>query len=123
VIRSTKVCTGQRISPCIGAAPSRTRSRPIDQLRHQLADELGVDPSPPLQRLHQQVLAHDPALAWTPPSTPQAEAARQNRSRHDQLPSRRRAVDGPWLRTRWLVGRRRPRGRGRGRHVTASCSP
>ena len=44
-----------------------------NQLRHQLADELGVDPSPPLQQLHQQVLAHDPALAWNPPSPPQAE--------------------------------------------------
>ena len=65
-----------------------------DQLRHQLADELGVDPSPPLQRLHQQVLAHDPALAWRPPSTPQAEAAAGQNLSRNQLLSRARAVDG-----------------------------
>src|SRR5690242_14544692 len=75
-----------------------------DQLRHQLADELGVDPSPPLQRLYQQVLAHDPALAWTPPSTPPAEAAPPEPDAQTQPatvpPPRRRR---PWLRTRWLV--------------------
>ncbi len=73
-----------------------------DQLRHQLADELGVDPSPPLQRLHQQVLAHDPALAWHPPATPQAEAAppeSQPQPAAEPRSRRRR----PWLRTRWLV--------------------
>ena len=73
-----------------------------DQLRHQLADELGVDPSPPLQRLHQQVLAHDPALAWNPPSTPQAEAGppeSQPQPAAEPRSRRRR----PWLRTRWLV--------------------
>ncbi|MCR6489104.1 tetratricopeptide repeat protein [Amycolatopsis sp. OK19-0408] len=31
-------------------------------IRARLADELGADPSPPLRRLHQQVLANDPAL-------------------------------------------------------------
>ena len=73
-----------------------------DQLRHQLADELGVDPSPPLQRLHQQVLAHDPALAWNPPSTPQAEAGppeSQPQPAAEPRSRRRR----PWLRPRWLV--------------------
>ena len=76
-----------------------------DQLRHHLADELGVDPSPPLQQLHQQVLAHDPALAWNPPSPPLAEAAvtpepeRQPQPAPASRPRRRR----PWLRTRWLV--------------------
>ena len=38
-----------------------------DQLRRQLRDELGVDPSEPVQRLHQQVLTHDPALDMQPP--------------------------------------------------------
>jgi ABC-type transport system substrate-binding protein len=72
-----------------------------DQLRRQLADELGVDPSPPLQHLHQQVLAHDPALAWHPP-TPEAEAAPLQPEPQTQpatAPRRRR----PWPRTRWLV--------------------
>ncbi|MBO3743033.1 AfsR/SARP family transcriptional regulator [Actinoplanes flavus] len=32
------------------------------RLRLRLADELGADPSPPLRRLHQQVLTADPAL-------------------------------------------------------------
>jgi len=31
--------------------------------RHQLRDELGVEPAAPLQRLHQQILAADPTLA------------------------------------------------------------
>ena len=38
-----------------------------DQLRRQLRDELGVDPGEPVQRLHQQVLTHDPALDLQPP--------------------------------------------------------
>ena len=33
------------------------------QIRRRLADELGADPTPALQRLHQQVLTADPALA------------------------------------------------------------
>jgi DNA-binding SARP family transcriptional activator/Tfp pilus assembly protein PilF len=33
------------------------------QMRLRLADELGADPSPPLQHLHQQILKSDPALA------------------------------------------------------------
>jgi DNA-binding SARP family transcriptional activator len=36
-------------------------------LRRTLRDELGVDPSPELQDLHQRILQHDPALAWRPP--------------------------------------------------------
>ena len=34
--------------------------------RRQLHDELGVEPAAPLQRLHQQILAADPALALAP---------------------------------------------------------
>jgi DNA-binding SARP family transcriptional activator len=37
------------------------------QLRGRLADELGLDPSPELQRLHAQLLRADPALADPPP--------------------------------------------------------
>ncbi|MEE1751391.1 AfsR/SARP family transcriptional regulator [Streptomyces sp. SP18CS02] len=49
--------------------------RPADALTHyqavrrRLAEELGVDPGAPLQRLHQRVLTGDPALALTPPRT------------------------------------------------------
>ncbi len=38
----------------------------LEQYRHSatlLASELGIDPSPPLQELHQRILAADPALA------------------------------------------------------------
>ncbi len=44
------------------------------QLREHLADELGADPSHSLQRLHQQILANDPALA--PPTRPDEGAPR-----------------------------------------------
>jgi YVTN family beta-propeller protein len=38
------------------------------RVRDLLANELGVDPGEPLQRLHEAVLAHDPALGWHPAS-------------------------------------------------------
>ena len=42
------------------------------QAREALAEELGIDPSPELQRLYHQILVQDPALAATggPPSGP-----------------------------------------------------
>lgn len=54
-----------------------------ERLRRTLADELGVDPTPPLQALHQRILTADPALAApvpamglsdTPPESPDAAA-------------------------------------------------
>jgi DNA-binding SARP family transcriptional activator/tetratricopeptide (TPR) repeat protein len=36
-----------------------------EQLRRRLADELGADPSPPLQELHLRILSADPTLAAT----------------------------------------------------------
>ena len=33
--------------------------------RDLLADELGIDPGEPLERLHAAILAHDPELDWT----------------------------------------------------------
>lgn len=39
-----------------------------ERLRRTLADELGVDPTPPLQALHQRILTADPALAATTPA-------------------------------------------------------
>jgi hypothetical protein len=36
------------------------------RVRELLADELGVDPEEPLQRLHHAVLTHDRALDWRP---------------------------------------------------------
>ncbi|MFD9795843.1 BTAD domain-containing putative transcriptional regulator [Streptomyces sp. NPDC059070] len=55
-----------------------------ERLRRTLADELGVDPTPPLQALHQRILTADPALAApvpvnalpdTPPQSPDVAAA------------------------------------------------
>lgn len=53
------------------------------ELRGILADELGVEPGPGLQRLHQRILAHDPALA---PATPVAAAAAGPRAVEVHLP-------------------------------------
>ncbi|MER7684100.1 BTAD domain-containing putative transcriptional regulator [Streptomyces sp. NPDC097610] len=55
-----------------------------ERLRRTLADELGVDPTPPLQALHQRILTADPALTAPvpasrpldiPPESPDAPAA------------------------------------------------
>lgn len=40
------------------------------RLRHLLAEELGVDPSPPVAAMHQAVLEHDPRLEWVKPPSP-----------------------------------------------------
>lgn len=40
------------------------------QLRSLLDEELGIEPSPPLQKLHRAVLRQDPALDWDPPVKP-----------------------------------------------------
>jgi predicted ATPase/DNA-binding SARP family transcriptional activator len=41
-----------------------------DETRRQLADQLGVDPSPALQQVHLAVLRADPGLRATPPQPP-----------------------------------------------------
>ncbi|MFY1672723.1 AfsR/SARP family transcriptional regulator [Plantactinospora sp. WMMB334] len=43
--------------------------RHYQEIRSRLADELGMDPAPGLQRLHQQILTTDPALE-SPPAPP-----------------------------------------------------
>ncbi len=54
-----------------------------DQVRRQLADDLGVDPGPELAALHQAVLAHAPALGVPPART----AAPDWRSARNTAPS------------------------------------
>jgi DNA-binding SARP family transcriptional activator len=44
------------------------------QLRHDLAAELGIDPSPPLRNLYQAILRNDPLIGW-PPMTEAGVAA------------------------------------------------
>jgi DNA-binding SARP family transcriptional activator len=45
-------------------------------VRHMLIGELGTEPGPELQQLHQQVLSADPALAGPEPALPASGAAR-----------------------------------------------
>jgi DNA-binding SARP family transcriptional activator len=42
--------------------------------RAMLAEELGIDPGPALQRLQRAILQQDPALDWHPPSQPRSPA-------------------------------------------------
>lgn len=37
------------------------------ELRQQLREEMGIEPSPEIRELHQMILAQDPRLAWHPP--------------------------------------------------------
>jgi basic membrane lipoprotein Med (substrate-binding protein (PBP1-ABC) superfamily)/DNA-binding SARP family transcriptional activator len=48
--------------------------RTFDELRIQLAEELGVDPSPRIRTLYDRILVHDPSLV--PESTPATTASR-----------------------------------------------
>ena len=50
-----------------------------------LRDELGVDPSPELQDLHDRILHQDPALAWRPPEQAPAPLAGPLHGRDDEL--------------------------------------
>ncbi|WP_159767220.1 AfsR/SARP family transcriptional regulator [Streptomyces sp. HM190] len=43
--------------------------RVYGRLRHSLVEELGVEPSPGLSRLHERVLRREPSLDWQPPRT------------------------------------------------------
>jgi DNA-binding SARP family transcriptional activator len=54
-------------------------------LRTTLRDELGVDPSPELQDLHDRILRQDPALAWRPPEPTPAPPAVPLHGRDDEL--------------------------------------
>lgn len=51
--------------------------RTYQQLRSQLVEELGLDPSPPLQRLQERILLHDPSLL-PPREAPTGRAAARN---------------------------------------------
>jgi basic membrane lipoprotein Med (substrate-binding protein (PBP1-ABC) superfamily)/DNA-binding SARP family transcriptional activator len=51
--------------------------RTYQQLRTTLVDELGLDPSPSLQRLQERILLHDPSLL-PQPEQPASEASHRN---------------------------------------------
>ena len=67
-------------------ARANRRAEALEAYRHErraLVDELGIEPGPHLQRLHQQILNGDPALAAPPASrtdAPQAQAASTGRA-------------------------------------------
>ncbi|MFG3258908.1 ATP-binding protein [Streptomyces sp. NPDC048172] len=59
-----------------------------EELRRQLADELGVDPGPELTALHQAILEHDAALeapTASPRSPRSPRSPKSPRSRHGEL--------------------------------------
>jgi DNA-binding SARP family transcriptional activator/tetratricopeptide (TPR) repeat protein len=57
------------------------------QARAVLVDELGAEPGPELQQLHQQILDADPALARTTPATPLLTDAEPARTVPRQMPA------------------------------------
>ncbi|MCO5997880.1 AfsR/SARP family transcriptional regulator [Actinoallomurus rhizosphaericola] len=74
-----------------------------ERIRLRLAEELGVDPSAALQRMHQQILVNDPVL--DPPASPAPGATRVPRqlpappspfiARADELAALDRTLGGP----------------------------
>src|SRR5206468_10627972 len=48
--------------------------RAYTHARTTLADELGIDPGPALQRLEDEILRQDPALEWHPVAAPATSA-------------------------------------------------
>jgi ABC-type transport system substrate-binding protein len=63
----------------------------FDRARHQLADELGIDPGESLQQLHQQILRQDPVLRLPQPTTTEAEPLRQATA-ETPIPARGRSL-------------------------------
>ena len=52
--------------------------RTYQRFREHLAEELGLDPSPNLQRLQERILLHDPTLITPPLTSTSGEVARRN---------------------------------------------
>ena len=64
----------RRLRALYAAGRQQAALAAFHELRRVLADELGVEPRPALRRLHEQILAHDPALR--PRAAVQVSAAR-----------------------------------------------
>jgi YVTN family beta-propeller protein len=64
-------------------------------LRRELVDDLGIEPSPDVQELHQRILDQDPALDWQPPTAAETSvdpARRETRVRVARPRPRRRTT-------------------------------
>ena len=77
----------------------------FQELRRALADELGVEPGPDVRRLHEQILAHDPALARSSPVAPAPVVATGPRAVEVHLPRRRTRFVGRDAERRDLAAR------------------
>jgi DNA-binding SARP family transcriptional activator len=60
--------TGQRILALYRCGRQAEALTAYAALRGRLAEELGIDPTPDLQRLHERILRQDPGLDWRPPA-------------------------------------------------------
>ncbi|RKT56730.1 AfsR/SARP family transcriptional regulator [Saccharothrix australiensis] len=67
---------GQYLLALCGCGRQADALQHYDRVRRQLADELGVDPSRPLRRLHHQILTGDPALPDRGAAPPPVAAAK-----------------------------------------------
>jgi DNA-binding SARP family transcriptional activator len=61
-----KRLTGQRILALYRCGRQAEALTAYATLRSRLAEELGIDPTPDLQRLHERILRQDPRLDWRP---------------------------------------------------------
>jgi predicted ATPase/DNA-binding SARP family transcriptional activator len=69
---------GLQLRALYGAGRQAEALTAYDETRRQLADELGVDPSPALQKVHLAVLRGDPELTAAPAVPPARETPRTN---------------------------------------------
>ncbi|WAU82275.1 BTAD domain-containing putative transcriptional regulator [Streptomyces sp. Qhu-G9] len=64
----------------------------LRSIQRRLSEELGVDPSPRLRHMRQQILHQDPALGWQPAPAPAAQPAPAPAARPEPVPAARPAA-------------------------------
>ena len=72
--------TGQRILALYRCGRQAEALTAYATLRDRLAEELGIDPTPDLQRLHERILRQDPRLDWRPAGPAHAAAPAEARA-------------------------------------------